>query len=94
MHSTFNTPKTDAPKWIYASLTVIDGQRALKPAQVGPDRILFSSPPHLNNSNVEIVLGNGDAEQRHQAEVLPHDPEATRIPIRLIGKPVTSRLQD
>lgn len=69
--------------WTYASLTVLDGSRRLKPAQVGPDAVVFRDPPHLTSARVEIVVRNGDEEQRHFADVLPHAPEATRIPIRL-----------
>ena len=52
--------------------------------QVGPDRIQFVEPPRLQSSRVEIIVTNGDDVGRHFVEVLPHDPEATRIPIRLI----------
>ena len=68
---------------IYASLTVIDGQRILKPAQVGYDSLIFDLPPHLESKQIEIILRNGDAEQRSFATVLPHDQDATRIPIQL-----------
>jgi hypothetical protein len=47
----------------------------------------FAEPPHLTSSQVEIILVNGDAQQRHMAIVLPHDANATRIPIRLIAEP-------
>lgn len=70
--------------WTYASLTVIDGQRELKPAQVASDRLLFAEPPHLTSEQVEIVLTNGQEVQRHAAVVLPHASDATRIPIRLM----------
>jgi hypothetical protein len=72
-------------KWIYASLAVRDGDRELKPAQVAFDRLLFTEPPHLVSGKVEIILRNGDSEQRRTAVVLPHDPEATRVPIRLLA---------
>lgn len=70
--------------WVYATLTVIDGARQLKPAEVGFDRIRFDHPPHLTSRQVELILVNGNEEQRHFAAVLPHDPEATRIPIELL----------
>jgi hypothetical protein len=70
-------------KWVYATLTVFDGQRKLKPRQVSTDWIRFSEPPRLVADVIEIVLVNGDAEQRHIATVLPHDQQATKIPIRL-----------
>jgi hypothetical protein len=69
--------------WTYASLLVLDGPRQLRPSQVGPNRIDFQSPPHLASSQIEIILTNGTEEQRHWATVLPHDAEATQIPIRL-----------
>lgn len=70
--------------WVYASLAVIDGSRRLKPAQVGPDVLLFDEPPHLVSDRIEIILRNGTSEQRHFADVLPHDPDAKRIAIRLL----------
>jgi len=70
--------------WIYAALTVLDGQRRLKPTHAAFDRLYFAEPPRLASSQVEIILTNGDAEQCHTALVLPHAPDATRIPIRLL----------
>lgn len=70
--------------WTYASLLVLDGQRQLKPVEVSFDRLYFAEPPQLTSSEVEIILTNGDAEQRHRAVVLPHDVDATFIPIRLL----------
>ena len=75
----------DRQGWVYASITVRDGQRRLKPAQVAYDRLLFATPPRLANEQVEIILVNGDAEQRHTARVLPHDPETMRVPIQLLS---------
>ncbi len=72
-------------RWVYASLTILDGQRRIKPAQVSPDHLLFTKPPHLVSDLIEIILTNGDEEQRSHAIILPHDPDATRIPIRLLG---------
>jgi hypothetical protein len=81
-----NIPPAAAPRttWVYVSLTVVDGQRRLKPAQVGPDRLLFDDPPHLTSQRVEIILNNGDQEQRNFADILPHDALATTIPIQLL----------
>jgi hypothetical protein len=70
--------------WTYASLTVLDGKRQLKPAQLAFDRIYFVTPPRLTSAEIEIIVTNGDAEQRHRAVVLPHDADATRIPIQLL----------
>ncbi|HWE95935.1 MAG TPA: hypothetical protein VG269_18375 [Tepidisphaeraceae bacterium] len=71
--------------WVYASLTVWDGQRKLKPTHVGYDRLRFAEPPRLTSEQVELVIVNGDEESRQMAIVLPHDPDATRIPIRLVA---------
>jgi hypothetical protein len=71
--------------WVYVKLTVVDGTRQLKPCEVSFDEINFNNPPHLTSSEVEIILVNGDEEDRHIAEVLPHDADATQIPIRLIS---------
>ena len=51
---------------------------------MGPDEISFDQPPHIVDEQIEILLTNGDEHQRHLAEVLPHDANATEIPIRLI----------
>ena len=72
------------PQWVYATLMVIDGQRSIKPSQVAGDVLEFAAPPRLTSEQVEIILRNGDEEQRHFAVVLPHDPAATQIPIRLL----------
>ena len=73
----------DAKKWIYASLTVVDGQRHLKPTHVSFDRIYFAQPPRLNCRDVEIIVVNGDEVQKRVAHILPHAPDATHIPIEL-----------
>jgi len=70
--------------WEYASLTVTDGPRRLKPTHVASDRVHFTEPPRLISSTIEIILRNGDEEPRHDAMVLPHEPGARRIPIRLV----------
>ena len=74
---------TPQKQWTYASLMVIDGQRQLKPTHVAFDRLHFSHPPRLQSATVEILLSNGNEHQRHLATILPHDPDATQIPIRL-----------
>jgi hypothetical protein len=70
--------------WTYASLTVCDAGRQLKPSHAAFDRLRFVDPPHLISARVEIIIANGDQVQRHTAIVLPHDPDATRIPIQLV----------
>lgn len=67
---------------------MIDGARKIKPRDVGPDRITFDTPPRFTSNEVEIVIANGDEASRHRARILPHDPEATKIPIELIREPV------
>lgn len=84
MQPSLNISHAHEKAWIYASLTVLDGQRKLKPCEVAFDRIYFTEPPQLTSRQIEIILVNGDAEQRHMAVVLPHDANATRIPIRLL----------
>ena len=79
-----NAPPAGASTWVYASLLVMDGDRRLKPSHVGPDYLLFTQPPRLASTTIEIILRNGDDEQRHSANVLPHDADAKRIPIRLL----------
>ena len=70
--------------WTYASLTVLDGERQLKPCDVASDRIHFREPPRLVSEQVVVVVVNGDFEYRRVVAVLPHDEDATRIPIRLL----------
>ena len=76
-------PQANKTGWIYASLVVIDGHRRLKPSHVCYYEIGFREPPRIESTQVEIILTNGDEEQRHFALVLPHDPAATVIPIQL-----------
>ena len=83
MHSSLDTP-TRTGGHTYASLTVIDGARQLKPAQVAFDRLLFEEPPALVSHTVEVIITNGPDVHRHLAAVLPHPADATRIPIRLL----------
>jgi hypothetical protein len=85
MQPSVNTSLPKMSGWVYASLTVWDGQRKLKPTHVAFDRLRFAEPPRLTSDQVEIVLVNGDETQRQKAIVLPHDPDATRIPIRLVA---------
>ncbi len=85
MKPSVETPLPPKQGWTYVRLTVVDGARQIKPAEVAFDRLCFREPPHLVSSQIEIILVNGDQEQRHTAIVLPHDAEATRIPIQLIA---------
>jgi hypothetical protein len=86
MQPTLTARRSAEPNWVYATLTVVDGGRQLKPAEVAFDRLHFREPPHLTSAQVEIILVNGDEEQRHMAVVLPHDANATRILIRLVNE--------
>ena len=70
--------------WVYASLSVVDGKRRLKPIDVAFDYLSFSEPPRLKGTQVEIILRNGEEEQRQFAKILPHEPDATEIPIQLL----------
>jgi hypothetical protein len=74
--------KKESSQWLYTTITLSDGQRILQPTHVSFDRVVFSTPPRLTTSQVEIVITNGPDEFRSTAEVLPHDPDATEIPIR------------
>lgn len=69
-------------QWLYTTITLHDGQRVLHPTHVSFDRVIFSTPPRLQATRVEIVIANGPDEFRSTADVLPHDPNATEIPIR------------
>lgn len=85
MQPSTHIPPAEKKNWVYASLTVIDGQRRLKPTHAAFDRLIFAEPPQITGGQVEVILKNGDAEQHRTAIVLPHDSQATRIPIRLLG---------
>jgi len=85
MNPSLKSPASaSASKWVYTTLAVIDGQRHLKPAQVAFDVVEFAEPPLLISQRIEIILKNGEEEQRHFAVVLPHDSAATKIPIQLL----------
>ena len=84
MTPSLNALRSGKQNWTYATLTVIDGPRKLKPSALAFDRIRFAQPPRLTSSQIEIILINGEDEQRHFATVLPHEADATRIPIRLV----------
>lgn len=85
-HPSIDTPGQKAEGWTYAELTVIDGARRLAPTHVAFDRLHFDEPPRLTSARIEIILVNGADERRSIAEVLPHDGESTRIPIRLVPR--------
>jgi len=82
--SFLNLPHRREKDWVYVSLTVVDGDRRLNPTHVAFDRLLFDEAPRLRSAQVEIIVVNGEVEDRRVARVLPHDEDATRIPIRLL----------
>ena len=85
MQPTIKEPRLNKDKWVYATLRVRDGDRLLKPSHVCFDHVSFDEPPSLTSRQVEIILTNGDAEQRQMAEVLAHNANDTWIPIRLLA---------
>jgi hypothetical protein len=76
------TVEPTSSRWVYATISLYDGQRVLSPTHVSQDRVIFQTPPHLTSSKVEIVIANGTDEFRSIVDVLPHDRNATEIPIR------------
>jgi hypothetical protein len=76
--------KPKSSGWIYASLAVIDGDRRLQPTHVGPYHVRFTVAPKITSETIEIIVTNGDVENRRIARVRPHDPAAVQIPIELI----------
>lgn len=84
MQPALSAHQSGTQNWTYATLTVIDGTRQIKPCEVSFDRLHFRQPPRLTSTQIEIILRNGDEEQRQLAIVLPHDAGATRIPIELL----------
>ena len=85
MCASLNTAQSTKKKgWTYATLTVMDGVRQLRPREVGGDQIYFTDPPHLVSEQVEVIITVGDEEQRQMVTVLPHDAEATQIPIQFV----------
>jgi hypothetical protein len=85
MQTSVEIPQQSKHKWTYATVRVHDGDRVLKPTHIGPDDIRFSEPPHLVSSEVEVILTVGDAGQRSRVIVLPHDANATVIPIQSVA---------
>jgi hypothetical protein len=69
-------------QWVYTTIALHDGDRILWPTHVSSDRVIFQTPPALNSTKVEIVITNGTDEFRSTVDVLPHDRNATEIPIR------------
>jgi hypothetical protein len=65
MKLSLDTPLPPKHSWTYVRLTVVDGARQLTPAEIAFDRLCFREPPHLTSTQVEIILVNGDQEQRH-----------------------------
>jgi len=84
MQPSVSIPKPQKSNWVYVSLAVRDGDRLLKPTHVAYDRLLFADPPRITSTEVELIITNGAVEDRRMAEVLPHDAEATHVPIRLL----------
>jgi hypothetical protein len=72
-------------QWVYTTIALHDGDRILQPTHVSFDRAIFSTPPNLTNTRVEIIITNGSDEFRSMVDVLPHDPEAIEIPIRSVA---------
>ncbi len=73
-----------ANDYVYAELLVLDGDRRLRPTHACATRLNFYEPPRLVSETIEIVLTNGDEQDRHLATVLPHDADASEIPIQLL----------
>jgi hypothetical protein len=74
-----------SPQWVYTSISLHDAERILQPTQVSFDRVLFRTPPQLSSTRVEIVISNGQDEFRSFVDVLPHQQNATEIPIRSVN---------
>jgi hypothetical protein len=74
-------------QWVYTTIRLHDGQRVLYPTHVSSDRIIFHAPPKLAATQVEVTIRSGDHEVRSWVEVLPHDANATEIPVRIITTP-------
>ena len=72
-------------QWVYTTIAVHDGDRILQPTHVSFDRVIFNTPPKLTTTRVEILITNGSDEFRSIVDVLPHDPEATEIPIHSVA---------
>jgi hypothetical protein len=72
-------------QWVYTTITLHDSDRALYPTHVSSDRVIFRTAPQLTSTRVEIVIKNGEDEFRSLADVLPHNHDATEIPIRSVN---------
>jgi len=72
------------PAWTYAEIFVYDGDRTLRPTHVCHNELMFRDAPHLVSAEIRVCVNNGDRQTTRIARVLPHDPQATHIPIQLI----------
>lgn len=85
MDSSIDIAPLPPQKWTYVSVTVLDGQRKLKPTHVRFDRLYFNEPPKINGTKVEIIVINGGVRSHQVATVLPHNPEGAEVPIQLLS---------
>ena len=92
MQTSASAAQLPKSKWTYVNLEVRDGQRLLNPSHVCFDRLIFTEPPRLTSSEVEVIVINGDVEDHRMAAVLPHDSDALEIPIRLLPPNEDARL--
>ena len=78
-------PSSKAVGWTYAEIFVYDGDRVLKPSHVCHNEIIFRDAPQIVSPVIRVCVKNGDRATTRSVRVLPHAPDATRIPIQLLS---------
>ncbi len=76
-------PSTPFPHCAQVRMRVVAGDRELIPTHVAYDRLIFSTPPRLGATQVRIIIEVDQTRREWHATVLPHSPQAIRIPIVL-----------
>jgi len=79
-----NPAAANSKKWNYVEVEVRDDKRSLRPTHVCSTDLIFKTPPAIASKHIEIIVTNNGQPHSRWAVVLPHDPDATQIPIQLI----------
>lgn len=63
-------------------IELVQNGHLYRPGQIAHDRMLFAEPPRLATGLAELTLWVDDAKQQWTVEILPHDIESCRVPMR------------
>lgn len=78
-------PVTTTSSWPYLDIAVREGARELKPTHVCATEMIFTDAPRFTSDQVTLITRSGQRETTRLARVLPHEQDATQIPIRLLA---------